>query len=177
MDTLIGLIVFLATTVGLYFGMRLIFEREEMPYIHAGLLPYSVVAALVFWGAGRIDPHLDAYQKFIVALAVTIVATMIARAVSGGYTRIILSINLSILCACLGLILATAAVYVVTMLFPSSTFTPPLSRDTREACAPARSLLAITQAVPKYKNGIVQTPLAPGRILRYTTGHEERIST
>ena len=99
-----------------------------------------LLACLLFWGAGALDPSVSAVNKFFATLVTTAVLLYAARPLLRRAVRGTVLLLLSLASATVAVPLMLLAVYLYAAWFPSSfDFTPPPADDKYDACAPPRT--------------------------------------
>ncbi len=130
----------LLTVAGMLRLAKLILEPEEFRCFRTLLLPGVLLAGLLFWGAGALDPSVSAVNKFFATLAGTALLAFAARPLLRRAVRNVVLLLLSLASAAVAVPGMLLAVYLYAACFPSSfDFTPPPSDDKYDAAAPPRT--------------------------------------
>ena len=133
--TLLGAL--LLTVAGMLWPAKLILEPEEFRCFRNLLLPGVLFVALLFWGAGALDPSVSAVNKFFATLVGTALLTFAARPLLRRTMRNAVLLLLSLASAAVAVPCVLLAVYLYAACFPSSfDFTPPPTDDKYDAAVP-----------------------------------------
>lgn len=125
MEDIAAFIGFLLLTGSLFFLAKFVLEQDEFRYIRNMSPLFAVLAALLFWGAGRLDPSLSAVNKFFVSGASTLVLILAAQAFQRKKRRLLAALVLALIAAALALPLILLVLWLLFAWFPSTFFTPP----------------------------------------------------
>ena len=118
-----GLLLALA---GMLCLAKLVLEPEEFRLFLGLFAPGVLLACLLFWGAGALDPSVSAVNKFFATLVTTAVLLYAARPLLRRAVRGTVLLLLSLASATVAVPLMLLAVYLYAAWFPSSfDFTPP----------------------------------------------------
>ena len=132
-----GLLLALA---GMLWLAKLVLEPEEFRLFLGLFAPGVLLACLLFWGVGALDPSVSAVNKFFATLVTTAVLLYAARPLLRRAVRGTVLLLLSLASATVAVPLMLLAVYLYAAWFPSSfDFTPPPADDKYDACAPPRT--------------------------------------
>lgn len=80
MEDFAAFIGFLLLTGSLFFVAKFVLEKDEFRYVRKMSLFFALPGALLFWGAGRLDPALSAVSKFLVSGALILVLILVTQA-------------------------------------------------------------------------------------------------
>lgn len=133
MEDITAFIGFLLLTGSLFFLAKFVLEQDEFRYIRNMSPFFTVVAALLFWGAGRLDPSLSAVNKFFVSGCLTLALALAAQAFQRKKRRPLVALVLALIAAALAVPLILLVLWLLFAWFPSTFFTPPPTLDRYES--------------------------------------------
>lgn len=125
MEDIAAFIGFLLLTGSLFLLAKFVLEQDEFRHVRNMSPFFAVLAAVLFWGAGRLDPALSTVNKFFVSGGLTLALILAAQTFQRKRRRPLVALVLALTAAALAIPLILLVLWFLFAWFPSTFFTAP----------------------------------------------------
>lgn len=155
MEDFAAFIGFLLLTGSLFFVAKFVLEKDEFRYVRKMSLFFALPGALLFWGAGRLDPALSAVSKFLVSGALILVLILVTQALQQKKRRPLVALVLALTAAALTVPLLLLLLWLFSAWFPSTFFTlPPTEYQYESRPVDQHNRFALARTTENARRGI-----------------------